>query len=101
MLGATLWLIHKFWVLLNIYTHLFYIKFLFYIKVERKSVKIRSSVTLVAFMFICLRRLERNLFYRYLNMASVISQKYCVTFFVGHLIQQCGQYRRNQHFKQN
>ena len=43
-------------------------------KVEYKSVKIRSSVTLVAFMFICLRRLERNLFYRYLNMASEISQ---------------------------
>ena len=43
-------------------------------KVEYKSVKIRSSVTLVAFMFICLRRLALNLFYRYLNMASEISQ---------------------------
>ena len=47
-------------------------------KVEYKSVKIRSSVTLVAFMFICLRRLERYIlllhFYRYLNMASNLTK---------------------------
>ena len=52
-------------------------------------------------MFICLRRLERNLFYRYLNMASVISQKYCVTCVEEQLFRQPKQYRRNQQFKQN
>jgi hypothetical protein len=33
-------------------------------------------------MFICLRRLERNLFYRYFNMASEISQNYVSRKFV-------------------
>ena len=51
---------------------------LLYSYVERKSVKIRSSDTLTAFMFIYLRRLRRTIlllhFYRYLKYGERFNQ---------------------------